>query len=261
MKEITSRDNALFKELKQLATSAQARKKANQTLLDGIHLAQAALAHGVAPHYCIVSESAQYHPEVSGILDLCEAAFVKCICLPDAMYQALSQVENGVAVLLLIETPHIEDQAALTESAVLLDQIQDPGNLGSILRSAAAAGFKKVFCSPGTAAAWSPKVLRAGMGAHFLLEIVENADLARVIEESQVPIFATSSYATKTIYTADLSQPTAWLLGHEGQGVSEVLQAMATDTVIIPQLGKVESLNVAAAAAICFFEQVRQQTS
>lgn len=261
MKDITSRDNALFKEFKQLATSAQARKKANQTLLDGIHLAQTALMHGVTPQYCIVSDSAQYHPEVSAVLDACEAAFVKCICLPDAMYQALSQVEHGVGVMLLIATPSVSDQTALTESAVLLDQIQDPGNFGSILRSAAAAGIKKVFCAPGTAAAWSPKVLRAGMGAHFLLEIVENADLERVIEDSQVPILGTSSYATKTIFQADLRQPVAWLLGHEGQGVSEVLQALTTDSVIIPHVGKVESLNVAAAAAICFFEQVRQQTS
>ena len=261
MKTITSRDNALYKEFKQLATSAPARRKANQTLLDGVHLAQAALEHGAQPLYCIVAESAEYHPEVSAILDRCEALLVKCISLPDAMYGALSQVENGVGVLLLIETPKASASSPLAESAVLLDQIQDPGNFGSILRSAAAAGIKKVFCAPGSASAWSPKVLRAGMGAHFLLEIVENADLALVIEESAVPVLATSSYAEKTLYQADLSGQVAWLMGHEGQGVSEVLMALATDTVIIPHLGRVESLNVAAAAAVCFFEQVRQQTA
>jgi len=177
------------------------------------------------------------------------------------MYHALSQVENGVGVLLLIDTPKVPAIGTLAVSAVLLDEIQDPGNFGSILRSAAAAGIRKVFCSPGTASAWSPKVLRAGMGAHFLLDIVENADLAQVIEDSVVPVLATSSYADKTVYQADLSGPCAWLMGHEGQGVSDVLMALATDTVIIPHLGKVESLNVAAAAAVCFFEQVRQQTS
>jgi TrmH family RNA methyltransferase len=261
MKQITSRDNALYKEFKLLATSASARRKANQTLLDGVHLAQAALEHGAVPLYCIVAESAEYHPEVSAILDRCEELLIKCISLPDAMYGALSQVENGVGVLLLMTTPSASIDAPLAESAVLLDQIQDPGNFGSILRSAAAAGIKKVFCGPGTASAWSPKVLRAGMGAHFLMDIVENADLALVIEESTVPVLATSSYADKTIYQADLSKPCAWLLGHEGQGVSEVLMALATDTVIIPHVGRVESLNVAAAAAVCFFEQVRQQTA
>ncbi len=261
MKHITSRDNALYKEFKQLATSSSVRRKAGQTLLDGVHLVQSALEHGVVPLYCIVAQSAEYHPEVVAILDRCEAAFVKCICLPDAMYHALSQVENGVGVLLLIEIPAIPARAPLTVSAVLVDQIQDPGNVGSILRSAAAAGIKKVFCAPGTASAWSPKVLRAAMGAHFLLDIVENADLALVIEDSAVPVFATSSYAQKTLYQADLSKPCAWLLGHEGQGVGEVLLAMASDTVLIPHVGQVESLNVAAAAAVCFFEQVRQQTA
>lgn len=261
MKQITSRDNALYKEFKHLATSASARRKANQTLLDGIHLSQAALEHGVVPLYCIVAESAEYHPEVAAILDRCQGKLVKCISLPDAMYGALSQVENGVGVLLLIETPQATAQGVLDVSAVLLDEIQDPGNFGSILRSAAAAGIKKVFCSPGTAAAWSPKVLRAGMGAHFLLDIVEGTDLAQVIEDSAVPVLATSSYASKTVYQADLRGPCAWLMGHEGQGVSDVLMALATDTVIIPHLGRVESLNVAAAAAVCFFEQVRQQTA
>jgi TrmH family RNA methyltransferase len=260
MKQITSKDNALFKELKLLATNSAARRKAGQTLLDGIHLAQSALDFGVTPAYCVVAESAEFHPEVATILDRCEAAFVKCISLPDAMYNMVSQVENGIGILLLVDIPKASVPEALTVSAVLLDDIQDPGNFGSILRSAAAAGIKRIYCSSGTASAWSPKVLRAGMGAHFLLDIIENTDLAEVIATSEVPVLATSSYATKTIYQADLSGPCAWLMGHEGQGVSEVLMALATDTVIIPHLGKVESLNVAAAAAVCFFEQVRQQT-
>jgi TrmH family RNA methyltransferase len=142
---------------------------------------------------------------------------------------------------------------------VLLDQLQDPGNLGSILRSAAAAGMTQVFCSSGTVLAWSPKVLRAGMGAHFVLDIVENADLPSLIATSPIPVLATSSHAQSSIYAADLSQPLAWLFGHEGQGVSQDLLDLARLRVAIPHLGQIESLNVAACAAVCLFEQMRQR--
>ena len=260
MKPISSRDNPFYKELKQLATSAQARRKAGQSLLDGVHLAQAWLQRGIAPVYCIVAESALVHAEVSPLVAQCEQLGAACICLPDALYQAVSQVENGVGLLLVIETPRPLAPQALTASAVLLDNVQDPGNLGSILRSAAAAGITQVFCAPGTAAAWSPKVLRAGMGAHFLLDIVENADLLTRCKASRIPLLATSSYAQKTIYQTDLSGPVAWLFGHEGQGVSAELLAAASQQVVIPHRGAMESLNVAAAAAVCFFEQMRQST-
>ena len=149
----------------------------------------------------------------------------------------------------------------LTQSAVMLDNLQDPGNLGSILRSAAAAGVEYVFCSRGTAFAWSPKVLRAGMGAHFLLKIFENADLDELIRKARVPVLATSSHADKLLYEIDLKSPVAWLFGHEGKGVSAELLALASYRVAIPHRGAVESLNVAASAAVCLFEQVRQTAS
>ncbi|GAA4029830.1 RNA methyltransferase [Actimicrobium antarcticum] len=259
MKPISSRDNPLFKELKLLATSSQARRKAGRTLLDGVHLCEAYLQHLGLPPMCIVSESASVHPEVVPLLMQCEAGRVQCIVLPEALYQAVSQVEHGIGLMFVIDTPAIEVPATLTGSAVLLDNLQDPGNLGSILRSAAAAGIEYVFCSPGTAFAWSPKVLRAGMGAHFLLKIIENTDLAAVIRNASVTVLATSSYAQERVYDVDLTQPVAWLFGHEGQGVADELLELATHRVAIPHLGAMESLNVAACAAVCFFEQVRQR--
>lgn len=258
MKEISSRDNPLYKELKQLATSSQARRKAQQTLLDGVHLCETYLQLAGAPLMCVASESARRQGEAGAILAQCEARKVSCIVLPDALYNALSQVEQGVGILFVIATPGAQVPAQLTQSAVLLDRLQDPGNLGSILRSAAAAGIRQVYCSPGTVFSWSPKVLRAGMGAHFLLEIFENADLAALLRTAAVPVLATSSHATQALYDTDLARPVAWLFGHEGQGVSEELLARATHQVAIPHLGAVESLNVAASAAVCFFEQVRQ---
>jgi TrmH family RNA methyltransferase len=140
----------------------------------------------------------------------------------------------------------------------LIDQLQDPGNVGSILRSAAAAGIKKIFCSPSTVAAWSPKVLRAGMGAHFIVDIYEHRDLPALIQAASIPVIATSSHATQTIYGYDLSKKFAWLFGHEGQGVSDELLALASVQLAIPQDPAIESLNVAASAAVCLFEQLRQ---
>ena len=261
MKAISSRDNPLYKELKQLATSSQARRKAGRSLLDGVHLCQAYLEQMGKPPFCIVCETSVSHPEVHAVVQGCEAAHVTCISLSDSLYQSVSQVEHGIGLMFVVDTPQVRAPASLTESAVLLDGLQDPGNLGSILRTAAAAGVRQVCCSKGTVFSWSPKVLRAGMGAHFALEIAENVDLAALIRTTRIPVLATSSHASRRIYDMDLRKPVAWLFGHEGQGVSEELLALATDRVSIPHLGPVESLNVAASAAVCLFEQVRQRTS
>lgn len=262
MKAISSRDNPLYKELKHLATNSQARRKAGRTLLDGVHLCETYLQHAGLPAFCVVSESASAHPEVAAVLARFDGNDAnRCIILPDALYKALSQVENGIDLLFVIDTPQATYEKVLERSAVLLDNLQDPGNLGSILRSAAAAGIRDVFCSSGSVFAWSPKVLRAGMGAHFLLQIHENVDLAALVKSTKIPVLATSSHATQAVYQIDLKPDVAWLFGHEGQGVDAALLASATHQVAIPHLGNVESLNVAACAAICFFEQVRQKLS
>jgi TrmH family RNA methyltransferase len=262
MKLISSRDNAQYKELKQLAGSSQARRKAGRTLLDGVHLCQSYQQLRGAPLLCVVAESALANTEVAAIVARCEATQAPCIGVSDNLYGALSQVEHGVGILFVIETPERPVPASLGASAVLLDNLQDPGNVGSILRSAAAAGIGQVYCSGGTAACWSPKVLRAAMGAHFVLEIYENVDLAALIvgggADSGVTVLATSGYAEQRLYEVDLRRPVAWLFGHEGQGVADDLLALATHRVVIPHLGQVESLNVAACAAVCFFEQLRQ---
>ncbi len=260
MKPITSRDNPLYKELKQLATSSQTRRKSQRTLLDGVHLCEVYLDQVGAPPLCIVSDSALSEPEVTPILRRCEEGGAQCIVLPDALFKAISQVEHGVGLLFVVDTPAQDASLRLSGNAVLLDRLQDPGNLGSILRSAAAAGITDVFCSPGTAFAWSPKVLRAGMGAHFHLRIAEDVDLVQLLQSASIPVLATSSHAKSTIYDIDLQQPVAWLFGHEGQGISDQLMEMTTHQVGIPHRGQVESLNVAASAAVCFFEQVRQRS-
>jgi TrmH family RNA methyltransferase len=143
------------------------------------------------------------------------------------------------------------------QGAVVLDRLQDAGNVGSILRSAAAMGFAQVLAIKGTAALWSPKVLRAGMGAHFGLRLVEGLDEA-ALAALVVPLVATSSHGGALLPQAALPKPCAWVLGHEGQGVSTSLLARCALQVRIPQPGGEESLNVAAAAAVCLYESARR---
>lgn len=274
LQSITSRENPQYKQLRQLATSAQARRKAGRTLLDGVHLCQSWLQHRGLPALCVAGEGARSHPEVAAVLERCDRDGAPCIVLPDALFAPLSQVDNGIALLFVIDLPAAPDTSAgasasagagafstppLDISAVLLDGLQDPGNLGSILRTAAAAGVGRVYCGHGCVAAWSPKVLRAGMGAHFVIDIIEDVDLAAIVSSARVPVLATSLQADASLYDTDLRSPTAWLFGHEGRGVSSELLALATRRVLIPQQPQVESLNVAASVAICLFEQRRQQ--
>ncbi|MFN5354062.1 MAG: TrmH family RNA methyltransferase [Burkholderiaceae bacterium] len=279
LRSIQSRDNAQYKQLRQWASSAQARRKSGMTLLDGVHLCEAWLQHRGVPALCVVAESALSHPEVAALVAQCEsnansnaksksntnstAGVAECVLLPDALFTPLGQVQHGVGILFAVKVPDAavsgHASPSLQSAALLLDSVQDPGNLGTILRTAAAAGIQQIYCSPGTAAVWSPKVLRAGMGAHFVLEIYEDVDLVQLIQQASVPVYATQPDAPKTIYTADLRAPSAWLFGHEGQGVTEQLLALATERLSIPQSAQVESLNVAASVAICLFEQRRQR--
>lgn len=259
MKLISSRENSLYKELKHLASNSHARRRAGRTLLDGVHLCEAYLHQVGTPFLCLISESSLSHREVASLVEVCQKRKAQCITLVDTLYDGLSQVENGVGILFVVDVPQPAMPSDVRESAVILDNLQDPGNLGSILRSAAAAGIKNIFCSKGTVGAWSPKVLRSGMGAHFFLNIFENLDLSAFFRSLTIPILATSSYAQKRIYDVDLKQPIAWVFGHEGQGVSSELMEAATFQVSIPHHSSMESLNVAACAAICLFEQVRQK--
>lgn len=269
MQRLTSRDNARFKVLRRLATSASARHEQGQTLLDGVHLCQAWLDRQGAPRACLVDAAALENPEVAAMLARLEALSEseRIWLLEPALMRALSSVEHGVGLVFWVDTPAptTAPSLSLSQPAVLLDRIQDPGNLGSILRSAAAAGLTSIFCSTGCAAVWSPKVLRAGMGAQFGLTIYEHCDLAILLRDAAAKghvsqVFATSPHASFNLFDSDV-RAASWLLGNEGQGVDAVLMELGVTPLAIPQPGSMESLNVAAAAAICLFEQVRQRAT
>lgn len=245
---ISSRDNAFLKDLRRLSQDSTAYRKQGKLWVEGEHLCRAALARGVQPAVAVFSESGWSVAAVQ-----LARASSKNIVVPDAMFSGISALESPASMGFVIDSP----PAATLQpdmASIILDRVQDAGNVGSILRSASAFGFKQIIALRGTAALWSPKVLRAGMGAHWGLQLMEGVDLS-VLAGLTVPIIFTSSHRGLFLHQAlaghALAAPCAWALGHEGQGVCAELEAMARLHVRIAQPGGEESLNVAAAAAIC----------
>ena len=242
---LSSRDNPLLQRLRRLSQDGGAYKRAGQVWLEGDHLCAALRARGWPALQAVVSEAAWEDPRLRALA--CWAPQVAVV--PAALFAGFSTLESPAPLGFVIQaraTPALLPGAA----SVVLDRLQDAGNVGSILRSAAAFGVRQVLALKGTAALWSPKVLRAGMGAHFALHLAESLvvdDLAGL----DVPLVVTSSHQGDWLHQARLPWPCAWVLGHEGQGVSPALAALATQSVRIAQPGGEESLNVAAAAAIC----------
>lgn len=250
---ITSRDNALLVQLRKLAQDGSGYRRLGAVWLEGEHLCSALRTHGGIAGQAVVSESAWQRPELRALARHAP----KVTLVADALFAGVSALPSpaGIGfVLPLPAVPAIDPQAA----SVVLDRVQDAGNVGSILRSAAAFGVRQVLAIKGTAALWSPKVLRAGMGAHFGLSLLEGLE-ETALDALKLPLVATSSHADAALPAASLPRPCAWVLGHEGQGVSQTLLARCALTVRIPQPGGEESLNVAAAAAVCLYESSRGQ--
>ena len=248
VQHITSRDNAFLKDLRRLAQDNTGYRKQGRFWAEGEHLGAAALARRVTPTIGVFSESYWALAPV----EYGQAA-IKNIVIPDTLFATISSLESPARMGFVFDLPQL---AALQPqlASVILDRVQDAGNVGSILRSASAFGFKQIIALKGTAALWSPKVLRAGMGAHWGLQLIEGVALADLALLA-VPIVVTSSHRGawlhEAIFKQELPMPCAWALGHEGQGVSFELEAQAALHVRIAQPGGEESLNVAAAAAIC----------
>lgn len=249
MSPITSRENPLYKQLKKLAIDASQARRSGLCWLEGDHLCSAALARGVRPQRLVVASSAWSEPQVQAWVPSCE----QVICLADPLFAALSDLPSPAGVAMVVnlpQTPSVQPQAA----TVVLDRLQDAGNVGTVLRLASAFGFEQVLALKGTAALWSPKVLRAGMGAHWALNLVEALELPDLAALA-VPLWATDVHDGEWLHQLQaqgaMAWPCAWVLGHEGQGVQSALMALAQRRVRIAQPGGEESLNVAAAAAIC----------
>ena len=256
VKQVTSADNAAYKALRRLIQSSQARRESGQSVLDGAHLVAAYLERMGPPRRLIVSRSGQDNAEIRALL--ARAPGVATLVLRDALFEGLSSVVTPTGILAVVETPRSAALPSDLGVCVMLEAVQDPGNLGSVLRSCAAAGIRDVLLSRETVNAWSPRVLRAAMGAHFYLDIHERVDLAAVAKGYSGTLVATRQDAAQSLYDADLTGRIAFLFGNEGAGLSDSLLRAAGRIVAIPMPGGTESLNVAAAAAVCLFERVRQ---
>jgi TrmH family RNA methyltransferase len=220
--------------------------------LEGEHLLQACIARGGPLRVALIAASAWQRPPLRTLAS--RAAEV--LLVDDVRFAEISALQPAVAIGALVDRPEPVPPRPDAD-ALVLDRVQDAGNVGSLLRSAAALGVTQVLALSGTAALWSPKVLRAGMGAHFALQLHEAVAVDAL---AAWPLLATSPHAGVPLPDTPLPRPAAWVFGHEGQGVAAELQARCALTVRIPQPGGEESLNVAAAGAICLYEAARRRT-
>ena len=263
LRQIHSRDNPHWRELVLCAQSARERRKRGLSFLEGEHLCEAWLDHWGAPRLMAIADSAQQVPSCRALLARAQKQdpALTILLVDDAMWRDLSQLVQGVSLAFLIETPQPSLPERLTEDAIYLDRVQDPGNVGSILRTAAAAGITRVVTAPGTAWVWSPKVLRAGMGAHFALQVHEGVGWGELEARIEMPRLAARPQNASELWSTDLRSPALWLFGNEGAGLDPLIDPQTVQWIRIPQSDRVESLNVAAAAAVCLFEQRRQRLS
>lgn len=253
VKSIQSRDNPLLVRLRKRLADPAAYRKTGEVALEGDHLCRALLQRGGRSSQALVTQDAWQQAELQALALQADAVAVVSL-----------ELMKGVSALdtpppLVFVSPW-QDGVSIQPgmATVVLDRLQDAGNVGTVLRSAAAFGFTQVVALKGSAALWSPKVLRAGMGAHFALHLVECAEPAD-LPALKLPLLGTSSHGATALHTTPLPWPCGWVFGHEGQGVSEALLQACAHTLTIPQPGGEESLNVGAAAAVCLYESARQR--
>lgn len=227
-------------------------------MLEGVHLIEAYLKKGLTPTHILVSETAACHNEAISLL--AHIPPKNKLLISDTLYKQIRTLGDGIDIMAIIDipSPSFTNIKCIDGDCLILDRLQDLGNIGTLLRTASAVGITDVITTPTTASLWSPKCLRAGMGANFSLCIFEQIDVHHILKTIKTPFYATSSHANKVIYHHDLATPIAWILGHEGQGVCDKLMCNATP-IALPQPNGQESLNVGVAGAICFYEMLRQR--
>jgi TrmH family RNA methyltransferase len=244
---LTSRDNPKVKRWIRLAGDARYRRAEKRALIEGPHLLAAALQHGLRPLAVLVTE-----PMGAEVSALVAKSGMTPVILGKGVFRAIvdSDTPQGVAAEIGIPSSPSRGSGA----TVFLEGIQDPANVGAIMRSAAAFGIGRVVLDRACADPWSPRALRAGAGGHFALTIDETSDLAAEIEAFKGTVACTVPRGGMTLADAPLDRGAAWVFGAEGSGLSEETIRRADVRVTIPMAAGTESLNVAAAAAICLYE-------
>jgi len=258
---IRSRDNPVTKLLIGLAHSSRERKKTGLTVLDGAHLVDTYLRSGGVPQVVVIRESCMDSADAVGLRSRLAEADIKPTVMLDALVAEASQLDSPAAIMAIVTTPPARPIPGEASAVLVLDNVQDPGNVGALLRCAAAFNIPHVVCGAGTAFAWSPKVLRAAQGAHFVVNVVEGANVAAFLATYRGTSIAMVPHASNTVSLAnmDLRGPVAILVGNEGVGLSAETIAAATARATIPMPGLMESLNAASCGAIAMYELCRQR--
>lgn len=249
MKVLTSKDNPRVRHWRKLAEDSRYRRKERRALIEGPHLVAALLERNLEPIAIIATEQAAGEAEIAALIRRSRLAPV---LVSASVFRSVVDAETppGLAAEIAIPQPAGKD----ISRAIFLEGIQDPSNVGAILRSAAAFGVGKAVLDQGCADPWSPKALRAGMGGHFGLQISETRNLAADIEAFAGTVACTVPRGGVALSEAPLDRSLAWIFGGEGRGLSDETMRRADLRVTIPMTPGTESLNVAAAAAICLYE-------
>lgn len=264
MKAIASDANPSFRRWLRIATAPRAVRAAGQTLAEGLHLAQAAIAAAFPVDAVLVRRGAAGS---GGPVDALLAALAGAGADPGAvyelapaLYERLAPVEQGAGLMLVLPVPQSDLPRAAAVDLVYLDGVQDPGNVGALIRTAAAAGVGHVLAAPGTASLWAPRVLRAGMGAHLRIGLHEQVTAELLAGTLEGEWIAAVAHGARSLWRETLPPgPVGWIFGAEGSGPSPQALAASRRQVTIAASSAVESLNVAAAAAVCLFERLRRQ--
>ncbi len=255
MSVIRSRDNPRVKAWARLAEEPRERRKLGLALIEGVHLLETFLARRGSPKTLLVSEAALGKREIDALV---EQSGLAPVVLEEALFKRISDAETPSGIAAEITIPDDRIDLPASRGCVFLDGLQDAGNVGTILRSAAAFGIRDVMVGRGCADPWSPKALRAGMGGHFYLRIASSASLAEDVRRFGNLSICTVAHGGTPLDAMDLRGRVGWIFGSEAAGVSSDAAAAATGNATIATPGGAESLNVAASAAICFYERDRQ---
>lgn len=254
---ITSAHNPLLKRVRRLIESTRERRKERVAVLDGVHLLEAYAARFSLENAVVLLVEGNKTREAQEVLR--DHRPGRLIEMPDALLNSLSPLDNPTGVMAVVPIPNVKPVGGTSQFWIVLDGVQDPGNMGSILRTAAASGATRAVLSPACADAWSLKSLRGGMGAQFALPIEDNANLLEVLKSFEGRVYAADARGGMLLYDADLKRDVAIVLGAEGAGLAKEMIVQADAVLRIPIAEGVESLNVAAAAAMICGERIRQR--
>ncbi len=258
MERISSADNPTLKLARKMLRSRRERERSGKILLDGMHLISGyGERFGLSGATMLISETAVDSPEIMALVDSALTT-TRILEIAPAAFAAISPVDAPTGIVALCERPTVTPSPEENPFLLLLDGVQDPGNLGSILRTAAATGVNQVLLTKTCADPWSPKSLRGGMGAQFVLPIGPGIDPFEAIIGFQGLAVATSPHSGLSLMNADLSGPVLAMFGGEGAGLNSELTARAGLTVKIPLKNDIESLNVGVAVAMFCYERLRQ---